>query len=215
MSELVLYSYWRSSAAYRVRIGLALKGLAYDYRAVDLRAGDQRARGYADRVPQGLVPALEVGGRTIAQSLAILEWLEERHPDPPLLPADPEGRAVVRAMAQAIACDIHPLNNLRVLQALRAEFKADSSQVERWASRWISEGFVALEHLVGEYGGAFAFGDSPGLADCLLIPQVYSARRFNLALDAYPAILAVDERARSLPSFQAAHPDRQPDADRP
>lgn len=213
MSELVLYDYWRSSASYRVRIALELKGLEVRRHAIDLRAGDQSRAEYLAVAPLGLVPALQSSGRTVSQSVAIIEWLEERYPNPPLLPADPDDRAVVRAMVQAIACDIHPLNNLRVLRSLRADFGADQSQLEAWAGRWISQGFAALEQLVRTHGGAFAFADAPGMADCFLVPQVYSARRFNVPLEAFPAILAADERARARPAFAAAHPDRQPGAE--
>jgi maleylpyruvate isomerase len=212
MSELILYDYWRSSASYRVRIALELKGLAVGRHAIDLRAGDQSGSDYLAVAPQGLVPALQSGDRTLSQSVAIIEWLDERYPSPPLLPADPDLRAVVRAMVQAIACDIHPLNNLRVLRSLRADFGADQSQLDAWAGRWISQGFTALEQLIRTHGSAFAFADAPGMADCCLIPQVYSARRFKVPLERFPAILAVDERARALPAFAAAHPDRQPDA---
>jgi maleylpyruvate isomerase len=214
MSELVLFGYWRSTAAYRVRIALAFKGLDYEQQSLDLRAGAQRDAAFLAKAPQGLVPVLATGQGEITQSLAIMEWLEERHPEQPLLPTDVNERAIVRSMAAAVACDIHPLNNLRVLQALRSDFGADAGQIEAWIGRWIGLGFAALEALIGRYGGTFAFGDRPGLADCCLVPQVYSARRYQVPLEAFPSILAVDERARALPAFAAAHPDRQADAER-
>jgi maleylpyruvate isomerase len=213
MSDLRLHGYWRSTASYRVRIALNLKGIAYEQAAHDLRLGEQRDPGYRAIAPQGLVPALETDGLVVTQSLAILEWLEERFPEPALLPADPNGRAVVRSMAALIACDIHPLNNLRVLQALRSQLSADEPQVEAWIGRWIGEGFAALEELLGRHGGAFAYGDAPSLADCCLVPQVYSAERFKVDLAPYPRIHAAAARAGELAAFVAAHPARQPDAD--
>lgn len=213
IGPLRLHGYWRSTAAYRVRIGLNLKGLVYEQAPHDLRTGQQRDPGYLALAPQGLVPALETGGGVFPQSLAILEWLEERFPAPPLLPADPDQRAVVRCMAALVACDIHPLNNLRVLNALRADLHADPAQVEAWIARWIGEGFAALEQLVARHGGAFAFGDAPTLADCCLVPQVYSAERFSVDLTPYPRIRAAAARAAELAAVDAAHPARQPDAD--
>jgi maleylpyruvate isomerase len=213
VSGLTLHGYWRSSAAYRVRIALALKDLSFELAAHDLRQGPQRAEAFLAISPQGLVPALETEDGALTQSLAILEWLEERHPEPPLLPALPGERAVVRAMAAIVACDIHPLNNLRVLNTLRSDFAASQEQLSAWIAQWIGEGFAALEGFIARYGGLYAFGDTPGMADCCLVPQVYSARRFNVDLSAFPAIEAVDGRARSLAAFAAAHPDRQPDAD--
>jgi len=213
VSAVVLHGYWRSTAAYRVRIALALKGIRYEHAAHDLRRGEHRADAYKAFAPQGLVPALETGEGTLTQSLAILEWLDERFPDPPLLPKAPTERAIVRGMAALVACDIHPLNNLRVLETLRAEFGASPAQVQAWISRWIGDGFAALEILTTRHGGAFAFGDTPGLADCVLVPQVYSARRFGVDLAAYPRLVAVDERARALPAFASALPEAQPDAD--
>jgi maleylpyruvate isomerase len=211
--DLVLHGYWRSTASYRVRIALNLKGLAYSQAPHDLRTGAQRAPDYLAVAPQGLVPALETSFGVLAQSSAILEWLEERAPTPPLLPTDPDGRAVVRGMAALIACDIHPLNNLRVLQTLRATFGASQAQVDGWIADWISQGFTALEALIARHGGAFAYGEAVTLADCHLVPQVYSAERFKVDLAAFPRIRAVAERARGLEAFVAAHPDRQPDAD--
>jgi maleylpyruvate isomerase len=213
MSDLRLHGYWRSTASYRVRIALNLKGIAYEQAAHDLRLGEQRDPGYRAIAPQGLVPALETDGLVVTQSLAILEWLEERFPEPALLPADPDGRAVVRSMAALIACDIHPLNNLRVLQALRSQLSADEPQVEAWIGRWIGEGFAALEELLARHGGAFAYGDAPSVADCCLVPQVYSAERFKVDLAPYPRIRAAAARAGELAAFAAAHPARQPDAD--
>jgi maleylacetoacetate isomerase len=208
-----LYSHWRATAPYRVRIGLALKGLAYDYVPVDLARNDQHQADYRAVNPQRLTPALEVApGEVLTQSLAILEWLDETHPEPPLLPKAPLDRARVRAMAAIVACDVHPLNNLRVLRALKAMDVAEP-RVARWAERWIVDGFAALEPMVARYGAGFAFGDAPTLADCLLIPQVYSAGRFKVDLTPYPAIRAVSERAAEHPAFLAAHPDRQPGAE--
>ena len=209
---LVLHSHWRATAPYRVRIALNLKGLAFDYAAVDLRAGEQRGPNYRRVNPQGLTPALETGdGRVLTQSLAILEWLEETHPAPPLLPAGAHERAVVRAMAGIVACDVHPLNNLRVQQQLKA-LGVDEDGRGRWTRRWIEDGFAALEPLVAAHGAGFAFGAWPTLADCLLVPQVYSAKRYAVDLSPYPAIGAAAARCASHPAFQAAHPDRQPDA---
>lgn len=210
---MILHGYWRSGTSYRTRIALNLKGLAYEQRGVDLRQGDQKSEAYLRLNPQGLVPALEIEGAVLTQSPAILEWLEETHPAPPLLPFDATARAQVRAMAALIGCDIHPLNNLRVGKALREGFGADQAAVDAWAARWIVPGFKALEALVAQHGQGWCFGDRPTLADCYLIPQIYSARRFNVPLDAFPRLLAIEAAAEAHPAFQAAHPDRQPDAD--
>ena len=207
-----LHGYWRSGTSYRVRIALNLKGLDYEQAPHDLRAGAQHEPAYRAINPQGLVPALEVDGRVITQSPAILEWLEERYPEPALLPADPDARATVRAMAAVIACDIHPLNNLRVLKVLKHDLGAPQPQIDAWTARWITDGFSALEAMIAAHGGAYAFGDTPGLADCYLVPQVYSAERFNVDLARYPHIRAVAAHARAQPPFAAAHPDNQPDA---
>lgn len=213
MSDIILHGYWRSSAVYRVRIALALKGLDYDQVGHDLRRGEQQDPAYKAIAPAGLVPAIEYGGEAFVQSLAILEWLEDRWPNPPLLPAGSEQRAIVRAMAATIAADIHPLNNLRILKYLKSELDRSQEEIDRWVAHWIQEGFSALEVLIGRHGGTFAFGDSPTMADCLLVPQVYNAERFNVDLSAFPRILAVVANARALPAFVAAHPDRQPGAE--
>lgn len=210
---LVLHGYWRSGAAYRTRIALNLKGLAYEQRGVDLRTGAQRSEAFLALNPQGMVPALESDGLVLTQSPAILEWLEETYPQPSLLPADAVGRARVRGMAALIGCDIHPLNNLRVGKALREGFGADQAAVDAWAARWIVPGFTALESLVANHGDGWSFGAGPTLADCYLIPQIYSARRFNVPLEAFPRLLAVEATANAHPAVAAAHPDRQPDAD--
>jgi maleylacetoacetate isomerase/maleylpyruvate isomerase len=206
-----LYSAWRATAPYRVRIGLALKGVSYDYVALDLIKGDQREPAYRAVNPQGLTPALDIGGRILTQSLAILEWLEETRPDPAILPKDPLERATVRTMADIIACDIHPLNNTRVGRELHKR-GIDQDGILAWTRRWIEDGFDTLEPMVATHGLGFAFGAAPSLADCCLIPQVYSANRYEVDLAPYPAIRAVAERAAGHPAFQAAHPDAQPDA---
>lgn len=211
--SLTLHGYWRSSAAYRVRIALNLKGLDYAQVTHDLRAGEQRSADYLARNPQGLVPALDADGTFLTQSPAILEWLEERHPAPPLLPNGLNDRAVVRAMAALVCCDIHPLNNLRVLSALRTDLAASEAHVGQWIARWMNAGFGALEQMIARHGAGFAFGDSPTLADCCLVPQVYSARRFAVDLGAYPAIAQVAQRCDALPAFRGADPAMQPDAD--
>lgn len=211
--NLRLHSYWRSGAAWRVRIALAIKGLDHATITHDLRRGAQRDGGYLAINPQGLVPAVQAGSETLTQSLAILEWLEERYPAPALLPAGIAARARVRAMAQVIACDIHPLNNLRVLSHLRDGLGATEDQVSAWIARWISEGFGALEQMVAGHGGQFASGDTPTIADCCLVPQVYSARRFGVDMAAFPAIAAVDRHCSSLAPFLAAAPASQPDGE--
>ena len=210
---MILHGYWRSGAAYRTRIALALKGLSYEQQGIDLRTGAQRSAAFVALNPQGMVPALEVDGAVLTQSPAILEWLEETHPAPALLPADPVDRAHVRAMAALIGCDIHPLNNLRVGKTLRETFGADQAAVDAWAARWIVPGFEALEALVDRHGAGWCFGDTPTLADCYLIPQIYSARRFNVPLESFPRLLAIEAAAARHPAFIAAHPDNQPDAD--
>lgn len=210
--KLILHAYWRSGTSYRTRIALNLKGLAYEIRPVDLRAGEQDRAPYREIDPQGLVPTLEADGRALIQSPAILEWLEETVPDPPLLPKDPAGRAEVRAMAAVIGCDIHPLNNLRVLRVLKRDLGAADAQLSAWEARWICDGFAALEQLIGRHGRGFAWGEAPTLADCYLAPQVYSAERFGVDLQPYPLIRAVNARVLALPAVAAAHPDLQPDA---
>ncbi|HXH15758.1 MAG TPA: maleylacetoacetate isomerase [Sphingomonas sp.] len=209
----MLHGYWRSTTAYRVRIALALKGVGYAQVTHDLRKGAQRDAGYRALNPQALVPALETDGAVLTQSPAILEWIDETYSEPPLLPSDATGRAVVRAMAATIACDIHPVNNLRILTMLRAEFGADEAAVSRWIARWIGDGFAALETSIAQHGDGFAFGATPTIADCHLVPQVYSAERFAVDLSPYPYLKAAADTARALPAFAAAHPNRQPDAD--
>ena len=208
-----LYTYFRSSAAYRVRIALNLKGLEYEPRFVNLVANEQRAGGYRKVNAQGLVPALEDGEHTLAQSLAIVEYLDECYPEPPLLPRDAAGRARVRSLALAIACDIHPLNNLRVLQYLEHTLAAGKEQRLDWYRHWIAEGFYALEHLLGDPAtGRFCHGDAPGLADIALVPQVANAVRFGCDLEPYPRLTAINDACVALPAFARAAPANQPDA---
>ena len=213
MRDIILHGYWRSSAVYRVRIALNLKNLDYDQIGHDLRAGEQQDPAYKAIAPAGLVPAIEHEGQAFVQSLAILEWIEERWPEPPLLPRSIEQRAIVRAMAATVAADIHPLNNLRILKYLKGELDRSQQEIDAWIAHWIHEGFAALEVLIGRHGGDFAFGDSPTMADCLLVPQVFNAERFGVDLSPFPRIVDVVTRARALPAFEAAHPDRQPGAE--
>lgn len=210
---LKLHGYWRSSAAYRVRIALNLKNVAYDQMTHDLRQAEHHSAGFRAVNPQGLVPALEHDAEVITQSLAILEWLEERYLDPPLLPDTADGRAMVRAMCGLIACDIHPLNNLRVLNALKHDLKADAAAIKRWTKGWIGEGFSALDQMIAHHGKGYCFGNTPTLADCLLIPQMFSAQRFEVDLKPYPNIRSVGEHCADHPAFNRAHPRHQPDAD--
>jgi maleylpyruvate isomerase len=207
-----LYDYWRSSAAYRVRIALNFKGLAYEQVAVDLRAGAQRAPEFLALNPQGLVPVLEDDGAVLTQSLPILNYLEERYPEPALLPRDAPGRARSRAIAVAIACEIHPLNNLRVLQYLERELGLEEVPRLAWYRHWIAEGFAPLEVMLASSAGAFCVGDAPSLADVCLVPQVYNARRYQCDLEPYPTIRRIDARCREIESFAQAAPERQPDA---
>jgi maleylpyruvate isomerase len=208
-----LHGYWRSGTSYRTRIALNLKGLAYEQVTHDLRKGEHKDSAFLNLQPQGLVPALEVEGEVLIQSPAILEWLEEAHPQPLLLPADPVARAQVRAMAAIVGCDIHPVNNLRILKSLRGDLGADEAQVSAWIARWIGEGFAALETLIARHGGTYAYGDAPTLADVYLVPQVYAAERFNVDLSAWPRLNAAVAHARQHPAFAKAAPENQPDAD--
>ncbi len=208
--KLVLHSAKRASAPYRVRIGLNLKGVAYEIHPVDLVANAHHDDAYRALNAQALVPTLMVEGRPLTQSLAILEWLDEVIPEPHLLPRTPFERAIVRGMAEIIACDIHPLNNLRILRQLSA-LEISESDRNAWVARWINDGFAALEPMVAQHAGAFAFGDAPSLVDCLLVPQVFNAGRFNIDLSPFPAIAAAAARAAKHPAIEAAHPDHQPE----
>ena len=203
----VLYDYFRSSASYRVRIALNLKGLAYDSVPVSLLDNAQRAPEYLSKNPQGLVPALLDGEQLLTQSLAICEYLEETYPQPALLPNDTIGRARVRALALSIACDIHPLNNLRVLRRLEAQFAADQAGKDAWYQHWIQSGFEAFEQQIQSTHGHYCFGDTVTLADLALVPQVYNARRFNCDLSAYPTMLAIEQRCLALDAFARATPE--------
>ena len=210
-----LYNYFRSSASYRVRIALALKGLDYDYIPVHLQRNEQFAESYAALSPARLVPLLEDGDNLVSQSLAIIEYLEETHPAPALLPSDALGRARVRALAQTIACEIHPLNNLRVLQYLERELKVDDDTKATWYRHWITLGFTALESMLANSPdtGTFCHGNTPGLADCCLVPQLANSRRFATPLEAFPTIRRIEEACLALPAFQRAAPALQPDAE--
>jgi maleylacetoacetate isomerase len=211
-----LYTYWRSTAAYRVRIALNLKGLQAEQVPVHLvrGGGEQHRDDYRGLNPQGLVPVLVDEGEVITQSLAIVEYLDETHPEPALLPADPAGRARVRGLAQAIACEMHPLNNLRVLQYLTGELGVSEARKTAWYHHWLSEGFRALELRLSRDAatGRFCHGDSPGLADLCLAPQLYNARRFEFPLEDFPTVLRIDEACGQLDAFRAAAPEAQPDA---
>lgn len=215
--SLRLYSYWRSSSAWRVRIGLGLKGLAHDLVPVNLLAQEQFGEAHRARNPMSQVPVLEVteGGHTVrlSQSMAILEWLDERHPHPPLLPADLDGRARVRMLAEHVNSGIQPLQNASVLRLLREK---EQGYDRTWVRHWITVGLTALERAVSDGGaGRFCHGDAPGLADCYLVPQLYAARRFGVDLAPYPTLLRIEEAASALAPFIAAHADAQPDAPPP
>ena len=204
---MILYDYFRSSAAYRVRIALNLKGVEVERREVHLVKGEQRSPEHVARNPQGFVPALDIGGgRILTQSLAIIEWLDATYPEPRLIPGDPLARADAMARALLIAADIHPVNNLRVLKRLETQFGADEAAKADWYRHWIAEGFAALEALAG--CGPFLGGGRPDVSDVLLVPQMFNARRFDLPLDAYPKLVAADAAASALEPFAAAHPDR-------
>jgi maleylacetoacetate isomerase len=210
------HGYFRSSSSYRCRIAFNLKGIAYEFAPVHLLndGGEQKAPGYRALNPQGLVPTLEYDGLVLGQSLAILEWLDETHPEPPLLPKSADERAQVRAFSQIIACDIHPLQNLRILQYLKAEFGQDQVGVDKWCQRWIGDGLGACEEILSQQQtrNRFCFGNEPGLADICLVPQVFSAERFGVDLTAMPRIRGIHAACSELSAFSDAHPSKQPDA---
>ncbi|WP_338845151.1 maleylacetoacetate isomerase [Massilia sp. W12] len=212
-----LYTYFRSSAAYRVRIALNLKGLQPEMIPIHLLkdGGMQLQPAYRAINPEGLVPALEDAGQMLTQSLAIIEYLDETCPQPALLPADALGRARVRALSLSIACDIHPLNNLRILRYLSGEFQVTEEQKNAWYRHWCEVGLGALEAQLArsEATGRFCHGDTPGMADCCLVPQVFNAQRFNVDLSALPTILRINQACLELPAFEAAHPSKQADAE--
>jgi maleylacetoacetate isomerase len=209
MSKPVLHDYYRSSAAYRVRIALNLKGIGYDSRQVSLVDGAQKSPDYRALNPQAFVPMLEIDGLKLTQSLSIAVYLDQRFPEPLLMPRDPADGAHVRSIALAIACDIHPLNNLRVLKYLGTELQQPQEIRDEWYRHWIREGFAALEAMAAPRAGDFMFGDTPTLADVCLVPQMFNARRFEVALDDYPTLLRADANAGKIEAFVAAHPDRQ------
>ena len=209
---MLLYDYFRSSAAYRVRIALNLKGLAYEHRSIHLRKGEQRAPDYLGVNPQGLVPTLVVGNVRLTQSLAIMEYLEERHPLPPLLPEGAEDKAWVRAIALAIACDIHPIDNTRVIQYLQKELQVDDAKRDDWYRHWIRLGFTAIEQqLAARPAARYAFGETPTLADICIVPQVANAGRVNLDMSPWPRIRAVNEACLAHAAFDKARPENHPD----
>ena len=208
MSRIVLHDYYRSSASYRVRIALGLKGLDYERREVNLARGAQKGPAFQAVNPQGFVPALEIDGLTLTQSLSIAVYLDQTRPNPPLMPSDPVDQAHVRALALTIACDIHPLNNLRVLKYLQGPLGASEDQKDEWYRHWVAQGLAALEAMASPRAGAFLFGDTPTLADVCLVPQIYNARRFSVPLADYPTLRRADETASAHPAFAAAHPDR-------
>ncbi|CVI64036.1 maleylacetoacetate isomerase (plasmid) [Agrobacterium leguminum] len=214
---MIFHGYFRSSSAYRCRIAFNLKGVAPDFTSVHLRrdGGQQKAPAYKALNPQGLVPALEVEGTVLTQSLAIIEWLDETYPTPALLPQNKVERAKVRAFAQAIACDIHPLQNLRILDYLKTELRLDQAGLDKWCVRWIGDGLAACEALLQQEPkqGAFCFGDTPSLADICLIPQMFSAERFGVETTALTRLRAVYDACSKLTAFSDAHPSKQPDSE--
>jgi len=209
MPSAILYDYYRSSAAYRVRIALHLKGVQYESRPINLLESQQKSDDYRAMNPQGFVPMLEIEGVRLTQSMAIMGYLDQRIPTTPLLPAAADARSHVLALALTVACDIHPLNNLRVLKYLKDELGVEQDARDDWYRHWIGEGLSALEALSAPRSGKFLFGDNPTIADICLVPQLYNARRFDVSLEGYPTLLRADENASKLEAFAAAHPDRQ------
>ena len=209
-----LYDYWRSGTSHRLRIALALKGVAYEQASVDLLAAAQRSEEHMARNPQGFVPVLDTGDALLTQTPAILEWLEETIPEPPLLPKDPLERARVRAIANVVMCDIHPLGNSRIVNSLRADFGQDDAAIAAWMTRWVRDGFTAIERLLAQGpGGPWCWGAAPGLADVRVVPQIYAAiSRYQLDIRGFRRLAEVDMAAAAHPAFQAAHPTRHPDA---
>ena len=207
MTRPLLHDYFRSSACYRVRILLNLKGIDFDRHPVNLADGEQKQPAYRALNPQGFVPMLEIDGLKLTQSLSIAVYLDQTHPEPLLMPRDPADGAHVRSLALTVACDIHPLNNLRVLRYLSGTLDATQDQNDAWYVHWVTEGLAALEALAAPRAGAFLFGDSPTLADVMLVPQLYNARRFAVPIAPYPSLRRADESASALPAFAAAHPD--------
>lgn len=207
-----LFNYFRSSASYRVRIALALKGLDYDYRAVHLVKGEQLQDAYASLAAARLVPLLVDGDQRLTQSLAIIEYLDETHPEPPLLPRDPAGRARVRAIALDIACEIHPLNNLRVLKYLTASLKLGEDDKNRWYRHWVESGLETVERQLAAAPSTYCHGETPTLADCTLVPQIFNARRFDCRLDHVPNVMRVFDACMKLPAFEQTRPENCPDA---
>ena len=212
-----LYTFFRSSASYRVRIALNLKGISYEQAAIHLRrgGGEQLTAAYKAINPQALVPTLEDDGRFLTQSLAIIEYLEEKYPNPPLLPKDPADKALVRSMALVIACEVHPIQNLRVLNYVKQEYNQSDEQVNRWAQHWINIGLSALEQMIAAQPkrGKFCFGDTPTVADICLVPQLGNARRYGCDLSHYPNILDIEKTCMAIPAFANAAPEKQPDAE--
>ena len=212
--RMKLYNYFRSSASFRVRIALQLKGLAYEYLPVHLAKGEHKQAEFTASNAEGLVPVLELdNGQRLTQSMAIIEYLDETHPQPALLPADPAGRARVRALAQVIACEVHPLNNLRVLKYLVHELKTSDDAKNAWYQHWVAVGLQAYEAHLGETRGTFSHGDTPTLADCCLVPQIFNAQRFQCDLAPYPRTMAVFNACMRLDAFQKAQPSACPDAE--
>jgi maleylacetoacetate isomerase len=209
MASALLYDYFRSSASYRVRIALNLKGVDYEHRPVNLAEGAQADSEYRHLNPQGFVPMLEIDGHRLTQSLAIIVYLDQKFPDPPLMPSDHIAGAHVRALAMTVACDIHPLNNLRVLKYLKGALGVSEDAKDEWYRHWVIEGLTALEEMARPHAGAFLFGDAPTVADICLVPQLYNARRFSVPLTDYPTLRRADETASAHAAFAAAHPDRQ------
>jgi len=212
-----LYTFFRSSASYRVRIALHLKNIPYDQAPIHLRrgGGEQLSAAYKAINPQGLVPALEDNGKILTQSLAIIEYLEEKYPKPPIFPADPADKALVRSMAMVIACEVHPIQNLRVLNYVKATYNQTDAQVNQWAQHWIDLGLAALEQMIlaQPKRGKFCFGDAPTLADICLVPQLGNARRYGCDLAKHPTIVEIEKSCMALPAFADAAPEKQPDAE--